>query len=125
MPVGALIAMHTKNFFPSADPAWFYLHAGCQLTAYILGVTGWATGLKLASGSADHHQLHRFFGTLLFCMATLQVLYMYIHQAFCVTNVLEIFSCSSYTQLGCITLAHHPNIGGRTDVATYFLNRYK
>ncbi|KAL9275863.1 Cytochrome b561 and DOMON domain-containing protein [Drosera capensis] len=47
-PVGAIIARYLGTF-PSADPAWFYLHASCQVSAYAIGVAGWATGLKLGS----------------------------------------------------------------------------
>lgn len=78
MPLGVIIARYVK-FFPSADPAWFYLHVGCQLTAYIFGVAGWATGLKLTSGPQHiHHPTHRCIGTTIFSMATLQVLALFV-----------------------------------------------
>ncbi|KAJ6741505.1 CYTOCHROME B561 AND DOMON DOMAIN-CONTAINING PROTEIN [Salix viminalis] len=73
MPIGALIARYLK-VFKSADPAWFYLHASCQSIAYIVGVAGWATGLKLGSESAGiQYDAHRTIGIFLFCLATLQV----------------------------------------------------
>ncbi|KAG8385838.1 hypothetical protein BUALT_Bualt03G0086800 [Buddleja alternifolia] len=50
LPIGAVIARYLK-VFPSADPAWFYLHAICQTSAYIIGVAGWAIGLRLGSQS--------------------------------------------------------------------------
>ncbi|XP_021719418.1 cytochrome b561 and DOMON domain-containing protein At4g17280-like [Chenopodium quinoa] len=74
MPLGIIIARHMKAIIPSADPTWFYLHVGCQLTAYIVGVAGWATGLKISNGSHEFfHLSHRWIGIILFCMATLQV----------------------------------------------------
>ncbi|KAL3625022.1 hypothetical protein CASFOL_031690 [Castilleja foliolosa] len=73
MPVGAVFARYLK-VFPSADPAWFYLHATCQTTAYITGVAGFATGLRLGSESVGvQYTSHRFIGIALFCLGTLQV----------------------------------------------------
>ncbi|KAH9287823.1 hypothetical protein KI387_031940 [Taxus chinensis] len=73
MPIGAMIARHAKTF-KLADPAWFYLHAICQSSGYIIGVSGWAIGLKLGSYSKGVEQTsHRRIGIALFCLATLQV----------------------------------------------------
>ncbi|KAL8032976.1 hypothetical protein ABFX02_13G133100 [Erythranthe guttata] len=73
LPVGAVFARYLK-VFPSADPAWFYLHAICQTSAYIVGVAGWATGLRLGSLSPGVVQTsHRIIGIVVFCLATLQV----------------------------------------------------
>ncbi|XP_021735209.1 cytochrome b561 and DOMON domain-containing protein At5g35735-like [Chenopodium quinoa] len=73
MPLGAIIARYVK-VFPSADPAWFYLHIACQISAYIIGVAGWGTGLKLGSQSVGIvYHVHRNIGIALFCLATLQV----------------------------------------------------
>lgn len=73
MPLGAIIARYLK-VFKSADPAWFYLHVACQSSAYIVGVAGWATGLKLGSDSVGiTHTTHRNIGITLFCLGTLQV----------------------------------------------------
>lgn len=73
MPIGAIIARYLK-VFKSADPAWFYLHITCQCSAYIIGVAGWATGLKLGSDSEGiTYEAHRNIGITLFCFATLQV----------------------------------------------------
>ncbi|XAR53857.1 hypothetical protein NMG60_11022559 [Bertholletia excelsa] len=73
MPLGAVIARYLK-VFKSADPAWFYLHASCQASAYIIGVAGWATGLQLGSQSPGiQYTAHRSIGILLFCLATIQV----------------------------------------------------
>lgn len=73
MPFGAMVARYLKTF-KAADPAWFYLHAGCQTSAYIVGVAGWATGIKLGSDSVGtQYDTHRNIGITLFCLGTLQV----------------------------------------------------
>ncbi|KAG7963110.1 hypothetical protein I3843_09G102300 [Carya illinoinensis] len=73
MPIGVMIARYLK-VFESADPAWFYLHASCQTTAYVNGVAGVATGIKLGNDSAGVEQTkHRIIGVLLLILATLQV----------------------------------------------------
>ncbi|KAJ6808372.1 putative cytochrome b561 and DOMON domain-containing protein [Iris pallida] len=73
MPVGAIIARYLK-VFKSADPAWFYLHVACQFSAYVIGVAGWGTGLKLGSESTGiTYHGHRNIGIALFSLATLQV----------------------------------------------------
>ncbi|CAK7323270.1 unnamed protein product [Dovyalis caffra] len=73
MPIGALIARYLK-VFKSADPAWFYVHVSCQSMAYIVGVAGWGTGLKLGSESPSiQYDAHRTIGIILFCLGTLQV----------------------------------------------------
>ncbi|KAJ8447919.1 hypothetical protein Cgig2_012054 [Carnegiea gigantea] len=73
MPLGAIIARYMR-VFKSADPAWFYLHVGCQFSAYVVGVAGWGLGLKLGRESQGivYHP-HRNIGIALFCLATLQV----------------------------------------------------
>ncbi|KAJ1408423.1 Cytochrome b561/ferric reductase transmembrane [Sesbania bispinosa] len=66
MPLGVVIAMYMK-VFPSADPAWFYLHVTCQTFAYIVGVARWGTGLKLGSDSVGIvYTTHRRLGIVLF-----------------------------------------------------------
>ncbi|KAL5097496.1 hypothetical protein RYX36_001823 [Vicia faba] len=73
MPLGAVIARYLK-VFKSADPAWFYLHVTCQTAAYVVGVAGWGTGLKLGSDSVGiTYSTHRALGITLFCLGTLQV----------------------------------------------------
>ncbi|OIV98680.1 hypothetical protein TanjilG_23972 [Lupinus angustifolius] len=80
-PLGVIIARYVKTF-PSADPAWFYLHVGCQLSAYAIGVAGWATGLKLGSQSAGiTYSLHRNIGIALFTLATIQIFALFLRPA--------------------------------------------
>ncbi|GAB4825265.1 hypothetical protein Ancab_008137 [Ancistrocladus abbreviatus] len=72
MPMGVIIARYMK-VFKAADPAWFYLHITCQFSAYVVGVAGWGTGLKLGSESSGVYHAHRNIGIALFSLATLQV----------------------------------------------------
>nr|GEX61685.1 cytochrome b561 and DOMON domain-containing protein At3g25290-like [Tanacetum cinerariifolium] len=77
-PVGIIIARYLRTF-PSADPAWFYLHAFCQVSAYAIGVAGWGTGLKLGSESKGiTFSTHRNIGITLFCLATVQVFALFL-----------------------------------------------
>ncbi|CAH8388724.1 unnamed protein product [Eruca vesicaria subsp. sativa] len=78
MPIGAIIARYLR-VSKSAGPAWFYLHVSCQASAYIIGVAGWATGLKLGSESEGiQFSTHRAIGITLFCLATVQVFAMFL-----------------------------------------------
>ncbi|XP_065852684.1 cytochrome b561 and DOMON domain-containing protein At5g47530 [Euphorbia lathyris] len=73
MPIGALTARYLKVIKPG-NPTWFYLHVSCQCIAYIVGVAGWGTGLKLGSESAGvQFNVHRNIGITLFVLGTLQV----------------------------------------------------
>lgn len=75
-PVGIMIARYLRTF---VDPVWFYVHVACQLSSYIIGVSGWATGLKLGSQSKGIvYTSHRDFGIALFCLATLQVFALFL-----------------------------------------------
>ena len=64
-----------------ADPAWFCLHIACQTFAHVIGVAGWATGLKLGSeaSSVNQYDGHRNIGITLFCLGSLQVLHIFMH----------------------------------------------
>ncbi|XP_078436699.1 cytochrome b561 and DOMON domain-containing protein At4g17280-like [Wolffia australiana] len=78
MPLGVVIARYVR-VFESADPAWFYLHVACQCSAYVLGVAGWGTGLKLGSDSQGiQYSKHRVIGIVLFSLATLQVFALFL-----------------------------------------------
>ncbi|XWS47167.1 hypothetical protein CRYUN_Cryun14cG0130100 [Craigia yunnanensis] len=77
-PVGAMIARYIRTF-ESADPAWFYLHAFCQISAYAVGVAGWGTGLKLGSESPGiTYSGHRNIGIALFVLATVQIFALFL-----------------------------------------------
>ncbi|AED94011.1 unnamed protein product [Arabidopsis thaliana] len=71
MPMGAMMARYMKVF---ADPTWFYLHIAFQVSGYVIGVAGWATGIKLGNDSpGTSYSTHRNLGIALFTFATLQV----------------------------------------------------
>lgn len=72
MPFGAVIARYLK-VFKSATPAWFYLHVACQTSAYIVGVSGLGTGLKLGDESGASQDTHKAIGIVMVCLATVQV----------------------------------------------------
>ncbi|EXB84502.1 Auxin-induced in root cultures protein 12 [Morus notabilis] len=77
-PLGAVIARYARSF-ESADPAWFYLHVFCQISAYAIGVAGWATGLKLGSESKGiQWSSHRNIGIALFSLATVQIFALFL-----------------------------------------------
>ncbi|XP_059594118.1 cytochrome b561 and DOMON domain-containing protein At4g12980-like [Vitis vinifera] len=77
-PVGVILARYLRTF-ESADPAWFYLHAGCQSSAYAIGVAGWATGLQLGSKSKGiQYTTHRNIGIALFSLATVQIFALFL-----------------------------------------------
>ncbi|KAG8372306.1 hypothetical protein BUALT_Bualt12G0052500 [Buddleja alternifolia] len=70
--MGAMEARYLK-VFKSANPAWFYIHVTCQSSAYIVGVAGFATGMKLGSKSPGVvHTSHRNIGITLTILGTLQ-----------------------------------------------------
>ncbi|CAM6091166.1 unnamed protein product [Calypogeia fissa] len=70
-PVGIMAARYMKPF-AVFNPIWFYVHVGSQVCGYILGVAGFATGLKILD-PADFNHEHRNLGIALFVFATLQV----------------------------------------------------
>ncbi|ESQ33223.1 hypothetical protein EUTSA_v10004354mg [Eutrema salsugineum] len=71
MPMGAMMARYMKVF---TDPTWFYLHIAFQVSGYVIGVAGWATGIKLGNDSpGTSYSTHRNLGIALFTFATLQV----------------------------------------------------
>ena len=73
MPTGAVIARYLK-VFKSTGAAWFYLHVTCQASAYIVGVAGLGTGLKLGDESAAAGtDTHKALGIILVALGTLQV----------------------------------------------------
>ncbi|XP_048336464.1 cytochrome b561 and DOMON domain-containing protein At3g25290 [Ziziphus jujuba] len=77
-PIGAIIARYMRTF-QSADPAWFYLHVFCQVSAYAIGVAGWGTGIKLGSESKGvQYTGHRNIGIALFSLATLQIFALFL-----------------------------------------------
>ncbi|XP_022769916.1 cytochrome b561 and DOMON domain-containing protein At3g25290-like [Durio zibethinus] len=77
-PLGVMIARYIRTF-ESTDPAWFYLHVFCQISAYAIGVAGWGTGLKLGSESPGiTYSVHRNIGIALFVLATVQIFALFL-----------------------------------------------
>lgn len=73
--MGAMVARYLK-VFKVANHAWFYIHVACQVTAYGVGIAGWATGLKLRSDSEGiKYTTHRNIGITLFTLGTLPYRY--------------------------------------------------
>ncbi|KAA0026294.1 cytochrome b561 and DOMON domain-containing protein [Cucumis melo var. makuwa] len=71
MPMGAIVTRYLK-VFKVVDPAWFYLHVACQISAYAVGVAGWATVIKLGGKSAAiQYTTHHNIGIALFTLGTL------------------------------------------------------
>ncbi|KAI8001313.1 Cytochrome b561 and DOMON domain-containing protein [Camellia lanceoleosa] len=82
MPIGLLVARYLKAVGPTADPLWFYLHIVVQLSAYIMGLAGGATGfLLLSKSSGIHHPCHLGIGIILFPWTTSGI------TALCSTNL--------------------------------------
>ncbi|KAE9609529.1 hypothetical protein Lal_00006268 [Lupinus albus] len=78
MPTGGIIARYLK-MLKSAEATWFYLHIMCQASAYIVGVAGFGTGLKLGSDSVGvDYDTHRALGIVLICLGTLQVFALFL-----------------------------------------------
>ncbi|OWM87910.1 hypothetical protein CDL15_Pgr000327 [Punica granatum] len=77
-PMGIMIARYMRTF-RFAEAFWFYLHVGIQFSSYSLGVAGWATGLKLrAESKGVVYTSHRIIGIIVFSLATLQMLAMFV-----------------------------------------------
>ncbi|XP_062200034.1 cytochrome b561 and DOMON domain-containing protein At5g47530-like [Phragmites australis] len=78
LPMGAIFARYLKTF-KSADPAWFYLHVTCQLIGYVVGVSGWATGINLGKESRGiTYTHHRNIGITVFALGTLQIFALFL-----------------------------------------------
>ncbi|MED6157109.1 hypothetical protein PIB30_020265 [Stylosanthes scabra] len=78
MPIGAIIARYLK-VFKSTGAAWFYLHVACQASAYIVGVAGLGTGLKLGDDyPVDGTDAHKAIGIAMVALGTLQVFALFL-----------------------------------------------
>ncbi|KAE8125508.1 hypothetical protein FH972_020307 [Carpinus fangiana] len=74
LPVGVIIARYSRRH-PIKYRHWFVLHAGCQITGYVLGTTGWAIGLWLGHASKYYtFHTHRLLAMFIFTFTTLQML---------------------------------------------------
>lgn len=110
LPLGVLIARYIKSLNPSS-PAWFHGHKICQSIGYVLGVAGFALGLKLGSESKGiTHYSHRNMGIAVFSLATIQVcLLLLLLVIFIETTISTILtSFSHYKQVSALLLRPKP-----------------
>ncbi|MBA0720447.1 hypothetical protein Golax_008068, partial [Gossypium laxum] len=78
LPIGAIVA---RNFskFPLKCDDWYQLHTLCQTSGYIVGAVGWGTGIWLGNSSRQYTlKAHRILGIIVFTLATLQMLAMWL-----------------------------------------------
>ncbi|KAL5581716.1 hypothetical protein UlMin_014158 [Ulmus minor] len=74
LPIGAVTARYLRHV-QCLGPAWFYAHAGTQLSAFFLGTVGFAMGIRLGELSPGvQYGLHRKLGFAAFCLGALQTL---------------------------------------------------
>ncbi|KAJ6941129.1 hypothetical protein NC651_007040 [Populus alba x Populus x berolinensis] len=74
LPIGAVTARYLRHT-QALGPAWFYAHAGIQLSALLIGTVGFATGIKLGELSPGVvYGLHRKLGFAAFSFGALQTL---------------------------------------------------
>lgn len=72
-------AMSARYLRPFADPAWFYIHIALQSLAYLLGVSAFGIGMKLADLSPGAiHYGHKNLGISITSLASLQMLALFL-----------------------------------------------
>ncbi|KAF3662825.1 cytochrome and DOMON domain-containing protein like [Capsicum chacoense] len=76
MPLGVVLARLRYLPLPQLPALWFYLHIYCQSIAYVLGIVGGGLGfyLRKQSPGGVKHTSHRYIGSALLVLATLQFL---------------------------------------------------
>jgi hypothetical protein len=74
LPIGAVTARYLRHI-QALGPAWFYAHAGIQLSALFIGTVGFAIGIRLGELSPGVvYGLHRKLGFAAFSFGALQTL---------------------------------------------------
>ncbi|CAN4103642.1 unnamed protein product [Withania somnifera] len=74
LPLGAVTARYLRHV-ESLGPAWFYAHAGVQLSGILLGTVGFSIGIRLGQLSPGRvYGLHRKLGIAAFILGMLQTL---------------------------------------------------
>lgn len=74
LPLGAVSARYLRHI-AAVGPAWFYAHAGIQISAVFLGTVGFSIGIRLGELSPGRvYGLHRKLGFAAFCLGWLQTL---------------------------------------------------
>ncbi|XP_062081462.1 cytochrome b561 and DOMON domain-containing protein At3g07570 [Humulus lupulus] len=70
MVIGSMIARYGRKW----DPAWFYAHASCQVSAFTLGVIGVICGFLLESRLDSDVSTHKGLGIFILVLGCLQVM---------------------------------------------------
>lgn len=74
LPIGIVTSRYLRHI-EALGPTWFYVHAGMQLTGFLLGTIGFAIGLRLGQLSPGKvYGLHRKLGFIAVCLGSLQTL---------------------------------------------------
>ncbi|KAJ6710722.1 CYTOCHROME B561 AND DOMON DOMAIN-CONTAINING PROTEIN [Salix koriyanagi] len=74
LPIGAVTARYLRHV-QALGPAWFYAHAGIQLSALLIGAVGFSIGIRLGELSPGVvYGLHRKLGFAAFSIGALQTL---------------------------------------------------
>ncbi|XP_050204458.1 cytochrome b561 and DOMON domain-containing protein At2g04850 [Mercurialis annua] len=74
LPTGLVTARYLRHI-QTLGPAWFYAHAGIQLTGFFLGTIGFAIGVRLGELSPGVvYSLHRKLGFAVYILGALQTL---------------------------------------------------
>ncbi|XP_047333840.1 cytochrome b561 and DOMON domain-containing protein At5g47530-like [Impatiens glandulifera] len=72
LPFGALVAKYL-TVYKSESREWYFIHNICKISAYIIGIAGFATGLIVGQQAPIRNIIHRNIGIALFCLATFKV----------------------------------------------------
>ncbi|MCO5604583.1 hypothetical protein L7F22_058751 [Adiantum nelumboides] len=75
LPLGVIAARYLRPF---TESLWFYIHVPLQTVGYLLGVLGWALGMRLRAVTAAAHKSHENIGIALFVLATLQLFSLFL-----------------------------------------------
>ncbi|KAJ7539628.1 hypothetical protein O6H91_11G102300 [Diphasiastrum complanatum] len=110
LPVGALTARYFRQFELEAGTAsWFYAHIILQSSGYVLGIMGWAIGMKLGSYSTEvAYPQHRCIGITIFTFGSISSAK--TQQESQASDVLEYIS--SHTWLYNSVAGHHQQFRG-------------
>ncbi|KAG9132564.1 hypothetical protein Leryth_008466 [Lithospermum erythrorhizon] len=75
LPFGAVTARYLRHLPTTNTAAWFYAHAGIQISATLIGTVGFSIGIWLGEMSPGRvFGLHRKLGIAAFCLAWLQTM---------------------------------------------------
>ncbi|KAG1368153.1 cytochrome b561 and DOMON domain-containing protein [Cocos nucifera] len=80
LPIGVIVSRYFRGSPINTKKIWFYTHVGIQILAFSLGVAAWGIGLSLMERSGQYRAFmgHRIIGILIFCLATLQMMALWL-----------------------------------------------